>query len=230
MTDDLVRWVPVTLQIQVRTTCVVGTEPRDSHDVDVTTVVDENGLPFIPKNRMSARLRDAALTVLGGPPEPVLSTDTALALFGGAYTTEASRRGLHVGAAVWPRQAQASVVRSLRSKSGRYPGAGRLFRQRITEALTVEIAQTAIGADGVALPGSLRFARGIRPGVVLEAPLRWSIEPTSAHVGFLARCVLALTQIGEGRSDNLGRVVCSLDGDFGRTRDLAYPVGAVEAL
>ncbi|MGC4989858.1 hypothetical protein [Nocardia salmonicida] len=70
----------------------------------------------------------------------------------------------------------------------------------------MQSAQTGIGEDVAPEPGSLRFYRGIRPDMVLVAPLRWARPPDTEHIKLMARTVLALDQIGEGRSDNLGRV------------------------
>ncbi|MGW5317319.1 hypothetical protein [Nocardia thailandica] len=213
---------PTQVEIRIRTVCVVGTDPVDGHDVDIDTVLDADGLPRIPKNRMSARFRDAALTVLAGPDAGPAMRSTAIELFGAAFATSSRPRLLRVGAATWPIGAAASVRSALEVVDLRY-GDRALLRRRISRALTVEIGQTAIGADGAPRPGSLRFVRGIRPGVVLRAPLTWTGEPTAAHLSFLARSVLALRQIGHGASDNHGQVTCSLDGDFDRTVALAYP-------
>lgn len=243
--------VPSTLHVLVRTLCVVGIEPDTTHGVDLDTVIDEHGVPFVPRYRMAARLRDAALIVLNGPDarpgsdagpdsgldsgagagaaaDPHSGADTATGmstvatdLFGSSATAASSRRMLQVGAAVWPQRARATVARAMRDRPSAEARA--LLRERVTDALTVRTAQTAIGSDGAPLTGSLRFFRGIRPGVELAAELRWTRPPSHEHVRFLARCVLALDQIGAHRSDGMGRVSCSLDGDFARTRALAYP-------
>ncbi|MGC4989859.1 hypothetical protein [Nocardia salmonicida] len=121
----MAEYVPSFLRITVHTVCVVGANPTDSHDVDLDTVTDEYGIPFVPKNRMSARLRDAALTVLTTAAKPGdNAVQLAIDLFGGAFTTSAERRMLQVGAAVWPRAAQANIVRAI--DESRHPG---LLRQ-----------------------------------------------------------------------------------------------------
>ncbi|MFG1770767.1 hypothetical protein ACGFIX_14430 [Nocardia salmonicida] len=213
---------PRSLQVRVRTVAVIGTDPVDSHDVDLDTRCDSNGIPFVPKNRISARLRDAALTVLVGPDGGLEAVETAIALFGAAKATTSEGRLVHVGAAVWPEFAAHRVDAVLDAAARKY-GRRAVLRRAITQALTVELGQTAIDDSGTPISGSLRFARGIRPGVVLRAPLRWQRTPTEAEVRFLAKTVLALRQIGHGASDSRGQVTCSLDGDFAATVALGYP-------
>jgi hypothetical protein len=211
---------PTTLRISVHTVCVVGVEPVGPHEADLDTVLDASGLPYVPKNRMSARLRDAALAVVtsaGGDAETV---SAAIELFGAAYDTGSARRLVQVGAAVWPDAAQAAIAAALAGQYQRREQA--LLRKRITEAMTVRVGQTRIGADGAPARGSLRYLRGIRPGVVLDARLWWREPPQPRHLRVLARSVLALTQIGDGESDNLGRVSCSLAGDFAATAACAF--------
>ncbi|WP_405180952.1 hypothetical protein OG225_07110 [Nocardia sp. NBC_01377] len=210
---------PVLLEVTVHTVCVVGIEPVDARAVDVDTVRDGDGVPYVPKNRMSARLRDAALLVTEGPG----SVDAALEVFGGAFSAGTERRLLEVGAATWPRQARAGVASALAERERRYRARGRaLLATRIGDALTVRVGQTAIGADGAPVDGSLRHLRGIRPGVVLQAELRWRGDPQPRHLRVLARAVLALTQIGDGESDNYGRVSCRIDGDEAATVACAF--------
>ena len=218
---------PTTLEVLVRTPCVVGTDPVNTHGADIDTVLDANGIPYIPKNRMSARLRDAALTVLSGPGGGPVALASATALFGDAYSARGTARLLSVGAAAWPTAATAHVDATLTKLHGRFQQHGlapvAMVRREITRGLTVEIGQTAIAANGAPLTGSLRFARGIRPGVLLRAPLRWREDPSVDDLRFLAQCVLALRQVGHGASDHRGQVSCNLDGDFDKTVALAFP-------
>lgn len=221
--------LPATLEVLIRTPCVVGTDPVNTHGADLDTVLDANGIPYIPKNRMSARLRDAALTVLSGPGGGFDALTAVTALFGNAYTADDSRRMLSVGAAVWPAAATARVEETLQNLSRRFQQHGlarvAVIRREITRGLTVDLGQTAIGDDGAPLAGSLRFARGIRQGVLLRAPLHWRATPSAEELRVLARCVLALRQIGHGESDHRGQVTCTLDGDFDATAALAFPKG-----
>ena len=213
---------PSTLQIRIHTVCVVGVEPIGPHGVDIDTVLDANGVPYVPRNRISARLRDAALIVLNSAGSDDTDVVTARELFGRAFESGPARRLVQVGAAVWPSAAQATIAAALQASGDRYTGGRTLLRERIIEAMTVRIGQTRIGSDGTPAPGSLRYVRGIRPGIVLEAGLRWREPPKQHHLRFLARTALALTQIGEGETDNLGRVTCSLDGDFDNTVACAF--------
>ncbi|MFE1592878.1 hypothetical protein [Nocardia sp. NPDC058705] len=218
---------PSMLEVLVRTPCVVGTDPVNTHGVDIDTVCDANGIPYIPKNRMSARLRDAALTVLAGPGGGPTAVTSATALFGNAYSVGNTPRLLSVGAAKWPAAATAQVDTTLAALGRRFAQHGlapvAMVRREITRGLTVEIGQTAIADNGAPLAGSLRFTRGIRPGVLLRAPLSWRENPSADDLRFLALSVLALRQIGHGASDHRGHVTCSLDGDFDATVALAFP-------
>lgn len=201
--------------------CVVGVDDGDDLDVDLGTVVDDFGIPYIPKNRMSARLRDAALRVFGEAGATPADLDAAVALFGASATTAEQDRVVRVGRAQWPRDAQATVVAAIRAHEDRYGGSGAM-RENVTAVLTTTIRRTALDDRKAPRRGSLREVRAVRPGVVFESELSWTRPPTGSELRFLARCVLAVEQIGYGESDHQGRVECALDGDRETTIRLAY--------
>ncbi len=209
------------MTVEILRPCVIGVDDGDDLDVDLGTVVDEFGIPYIPKNRMSARLRDAALRVLGEAGATPADLDAAVALFGASETTAEQNRTVRVGRAQWPRDAQATVVAAIRAHERRHVGSGAL-RENVTAALTTTIRRTALDDRKAPRRGSLREIRAVRPGVLFEAELAWTRPPTGPQLQFLARCVLAVEQIGYGESDDQGSVECALDEDRDTTIRLAY--------
>jgi hypothetical protein len=198
---------PKLITIVVLTPAVVGTTGADPLGPDRDVRVDGHGLPFIPRARMSARFRDAALAVTQARPD---SVGPALALFGRAGQV-GGRRALSIGPALLPRLVRAAVTEAYGGPSA----------DRVTRAGTVELDATAMNEHGAPVPGSLRRFRALAPGLVLEAELTWIATPDDAMLRTLARCCLALRQIGGGESRGAGRVRCLLDGDPDRAREIA---------
>ena len=213
---------PVVVTIEVVSPCVLGIDPGGSLTADIASVVDEYGMPFIPRYRVASRLRDAALTVLSESGATDVDVECATALFGASGTSDRQRRALTVGHAQLPRAAQASVVNAITLSENQFPSS-RLLRSAVRSALTVTLSGTARDERGAARTGTLRDVEAVIPGVVFEAALSWAPgSPTLAQRRFLARCVLALTQIGHGETDFRGRVDCALDGDRRATAALAF--------
>lgn len=200
---------PVELTITVHTPLLSAVPDRAVAGEDLTTVLDSHGLPYLPRTVLSARLRDAALTVLLARPQ---DAETALQLWGAAGSTLGSRV-LRVGAAV----ASTPVRRAVAAAVAARPGVARA----VALAATTPITTTAIGADGAPAQHTLRQVRAAAPPLVLHAPLSWMQAPTDTQVAVLARCCLALTQIGRGATRGAGRVSCTLDNDLPTTRTLA---------
>jgi len=213
---------PAVLTIAVVSPCVVGIDPGGTLTADVASVVDEYGLPYIPRNRLAARLRDAALTVLSEGGASDADVECATSLFGASAVSDRQRRALTVSHAQLPRPLQATVASAINLSENEFPSS-RLLRSAVRSALTVTLSSTARDERGAPQAGTLRDVEAVIPGVVFEAALTWAPgSPTLPLTRFLARCVLALTQIGYGETDFRGRVDCALDGDRGATATLAF--------
>ncbi|WFG44168.1 hypothetical protein [Pseudonocardia alni] len=197
------------VSLSVLTTTFVGTTGTDPLGVDRDVPVDASGLPYVPRARMSARFRDAALSV--GQAFPDLMPQL-LDLFGVAGATGRNRM-LSIGRAELPLVVRAAVADTV--GAGPSPAA-------VTGACTVVRTTTAVDGDGAPVDGSLRTARGLAPGLRLLADLVWLREPEEAHLWALASCCLAFDQIGADESRGSGRVRCRLVPDH--TVDLATAV------
>lgn len=216
-------WVPAVLTIEVVSPCVIGVDPGGTLEADLVSVSDAYGLPYVPRYRLAARLRDAALTVLS---QASVDRDGDLAaareLFGAGATSEGARRAVTVGHARLPRATQAVVASAIGASEGESP-TSRVLRSAVRSALTTTLVSTARDERGAPVAGTLRDVEVVIAGVVFEAALTWAAgSPTGSQACFLARCVLALTQIGQGETDFRGRVDCALDGDRAATVALAF--------
>lgn len=143
---------PAVLTITVVSPCVLGIDPGGSLTADVASVVDEYGMPFIPRYRVAARLRDAALTVLSESGATDADVECATALFGASGISDRRRRALTVGHAQLPRAAQASVVNAITLSENHFP-TSRLLRSAVRSALTVTLSGTARDERGGAAGG-----------------------------------------------------------------------------
>lgn len=175
-------------------------------DIDVTT--DRHGLPFIPRARVSARLRDSALGVVTAFPDLL---EPALQLLGrvGSHHT---RRLLTVGDAHLPDPVRGAVAATLDLHQGN-PGAADRVAALITDALTTVEANTAVDRAGAPRRGSLRTARVVIPGVTFTADLTWREPPDPIHLTCLARIALGVTQLGMRGGRGRGAVDTTLGGD-----------------
>lgn len=200
---------PRTLTLAIVSPMCVGVTGLDPLGPDRDVPVDAHGLPYVPRGRMSARLRDAALAVVQAFPGDVGPATELL----GAARGLGVRRSLVVGPAMLPEAVRATVA----AASGEYGVAP----TALTRACTVELASTRIDEHGAAAAGTLRTVRALAPGQILQARLRWTRPPEPSHLRVLARCCLALVQIGSGDTRGLGRVRCTLDGDTATTLTLA---------
>lgn len=208
--------LPDRIVVTIHSPALIGSSGARSHDVDLSTVLDAHGLPFIPKKRLWARLRDAGSLLLPTlPPELVVGLTAVL---GAPGSLEASR-AVRLGDAVLP-----SAVRTAVATAWDGPTATALTRSlakaAAVDALTVTAATTAVDDDGAPLLRSLREVRLVREGLRLTAPLTW-VSPTPEAVRLLALLTLALEQIGSGESRGLGQISATLDDDEVATRALA---------
>lgn len=212
--------VPRFLRIELRTPTVLGAPSADPLDVDLDITADSDGLPYIPRHRLSARLRDAALEASWAYPSIL---PTALELLGSSRGV-GPRRCLQIGHARLPVAVRAVAARALHSESA---GTGahlpRPLASRIRDACTDILTSTTRDDDGAPVAGTLRQIRAVRAGIDLTAPVIFTGPAvTTDHLRALSLMCMAFEQIGTGASRGLGQIRCSIDGDVQYTRTLAF--------
>lgn len=203
---------------------VIGTRSTSSGAVDLDTVRDDDGLPYIPRSVLTSRIRDAALVALTRP-RPEGASDTWLRdrvsamtdVMGTARST--GHRLMYLGDATLPAGYRRRVHEELRSYTDH--GLGTWYLERCLDLHTEVRTQTAADHLGAPVAGSLRQTRGVVPGRTFFAPVNWRREPEPKHLAALAEMLACLSQVGSGATSGSGRVRCSLDGDPAETSEWA---------
>ncbi|MUL43831.1 hypothetical protein FZ103_22140 [Streptomonospora sp. PA3] len=192
---------------------------------DSDVVTDAHGLPYLPRQRIAARLRDAAVTAVRA--EPAL-LPAAQALFG-ASRRHGPGRILRIGHATPPESVRAAVAWALEQRgAGETGGAATTLVRAVTDAFTSVESGVAIDGAGAPADARLRTVRVIDPGLRLTAALRWTRAPEPEEVRCLARAALAFTQAGLKAGRGRGRVDVRLtrtrdaDADSAHIRTLAW--------
>ncbi|PCK22978.1 hypothetical protein [Rhodococcus qingshengii] len=214
---------PSFLRIMLLSPAVVGVASVDPLDVDLDVTTDVLGLPYIPRHRLAARLRDAADDVAAAFPDMI----TALRDLLGSSRRLTGTRMLQIGHGELPRSVQAAAAHAVHSEAASTVDADlpRPMASRIRDAYTEILVSTARDEDGAPIPGTFHQIRAIRAGTAFTAPLSLSFrgEHVSAdHRRAVALMCVAFEQIGTGHSRGLGQIEASLDGDLDHTRDLAF--------
>lgn len=213
--------LPSFLRIALLSPAVVGVASSDPLDVDLEVPTDMFGLPYLPRHRLTARLRDAAVGVAAAFPDTAGAIHDLL----GSSRRLTGTRMLHIGHGELPLSVQAAAAHAVHSEAASIVAADlpRPLAARIRAAYTEVLASTARDEDGAPIPGTFRRIRAIRAGTVFAAPVAFRRDPVGAdHRRALALMCVALEQIGTGDSRGLGQIEASLDGDLDHTRDLAF--------
>lgn len=209
---------PSALTITIGSAAVLGDIAHDAITVDSDIEIDDDGLPLIRRHRLSSRLRDTALVVSAADTEIAALLEPVL---GGARTI-GLRRQLIIGHAR-PAQAVRSMAhRAVQKETDNRPQGPHILAGRIRDAHTVTVVSTRLDEYGAPVRATLRARRGLRPGVILTAPLCWRDPPSEDTLSAFAKCVVLTEQIGTGESRGLGQVRCALDGDRAATMTLAW--------
>ncbi|MDT0303094.1 hypothetical protein [Streptomonospora wellingtoniae] len=166
---------------------------------DSDVVTDGHGLPYLPRQRIAARLRDAAVTAVRA--EPAL-LPAAHALFG-ASRKHGPGRILRISHATPSEPVRAAVAWALEQRAA---GAANTLVRAVTDAFTSVESGVAIDGSGAPADARLRTARVVDPGLRLTAPLRWTRTPAPAEVRCLARAALAFTRAGLKAGRGRGRL------------------------
>ncbi|WP_262391235.1 hypothetical protein [Nocardiopsis sp. CNR-923] len=177
----------------------------DGTGADTDVVTDDHGLPYLPRHRLSARLRAGAASASAVAPHLFRAADDLL----GRDGSHGPDRMLRVGHAVLGVEVRAAVARAL---AGRAEPVRTTLRRAVTDAFTALESGVEIGSGGAPEPGRLRTHRVLLPGLTLTAALTWAAPPEEEHWRILARACLATTQIGSKGSRGRGRVDVRLVG------------------
>ncbi|MFD6951636.1 hypothetical protein A6A08_24210 [Nocardiopsis sp. TSRI0078] len=177
----------------------------DGTGADTDVVTDGHGLPYLPRHRLAARLRDGAAGALAVAPGLAGARDEVL----GRGRSHGADRILRVGHAVLGDQVRTAVARAL---AGRAEPVRSTLRRAVTDAYTALESGTGVGPDGAPEPGRLRTHRVLLPGLTLTAALTWASPPGEEHWRLLARACLATTRIGLRGTRGRGRVDVRLAG------------------
>lgn len=171
----------------------------DGTGADTDVVTDAHGLPCLPRHRLAARLRVAAVSAATVTPDLAEAVER---VFGREGSHDADR-ALRVGHGRPGDAVRAAVAHAL---AGRAAPARAALRRAVTDAHTTLESGVEIGPDGAPEPGRLRTHRVLLPGLVLTAPLTWSVPPRAVDWRCLARACLATDQIGLRSTRGRGRV------------------------
>ncbi|GAA4952305.1 hypothetical protein GCM10023224_41300 [Streptomonospora halophila] len=188
---------------------------------DSDVVTDDHGLPYLPRQRIAARLRDAAVTAVRA--EPAL-LPAAHALFG-ASRRHGPGRILRISHATPPEPVRAAVAWALEQRA---PGTANTLVRAVTDAFTSVESGVAIDGSGAPADARLRTVRVVDPGLRLTAPLRWTRTPAPEEVRCLARAALAFTRAGLKAGRGRGRLDARLaqapdtDSESAHARTLAW--------
>ncbi|WP_051415627.1 hypothetical protein [Nocardiopsis sp. CNT312] len=174
-------------------------DSADGTAADTDVVTDGHGLPYLPRHRLSARLRAGADDALSVAPDLRAAADDVL----GRDRSHGPDRILRLGHAVMADTVRDALVWAL---DGRDEPERTALRRAVTDACTALESSTEAGPDGAPVPGRLRTHRVLLPGLTLTAPLVWAAPPTAEHWRILARACLATTRIGLRGSRGRGRV------------------------
>ncbi|MDA0566377.1 hypothetical protein LG943_18950 [Streptomonospora sp. S1-112] len=184
---------------------------------DADVVTDSHGLPYLPRHRIAARLRDAAVTAVRADPDLL---PAAHALFG-ASREHGPGRILRVSHAQPPQAVRAAVAWAVEQRRGLDGGAAALVRA-VTDAFTSVESGVEIDAGGAPAEARLRTVRVVTPGLRLTAALRWTRRPDPAELRCLARAALAFTQAGLKANRGRGRLDARLAADPDTDPDTAH--------
>ncbi|RCV52448.1 hypothetical protein [Marinitenerispora sediminis] len=173
-------------------------------DTDIAT--DDHGLPRLPRHRLAARLRAAAVGVVRAEPGLL---DAAEEVFGVPRRHDRERL-VQIDDARCAEPIRAAVAYALHQRGhrpGMTPdGLAAVLVRSVTDAFTSLESGVEVDADGAPIPGRLRTNRVLNPGIHLVAPLRWHGEPRADHLRLLARAALATTQAGHRETRGRGRI------------------------
>ncbi len=188
-----------TLKIKLNSDMCCGTGEGDGKYKQVTTAVDDIGLPYIPARRLKGLLRECAEFL---QTNSYITEKELTSLFGGH---NGKRGRIRIGNAVLPDYV--CIKDELSSLDDSLTGI--ITKSAITQEFTSLRTQTAIRCEGVVLDNLLRTTETIRKGIVFYAELQVSDE-SPKDTDILLKCAKLLRQIGLNKTRGFGEVECEL--------------------
>ena len=190
-------------------------------DLDIHT--DAHGLPYIPRSRLNARLRTAAVQAATAHQTERAILYALVDLLGTTADHSDRPRLVQVDHAQFDDVTRAMVGAThaaIANSTGGSAARTREFTGQVTDSETTVLTHTAIARDRSPATGTLRSLRVLRKGTQLTAPLLWAGKPSAVHLRALALAVLGLTQLGRG-AGVMGRISATLDGNRSKTMSYA---------
>ncbi|MFC3994478.1 hypothetical protein ACFOVU_01015 [Nocardiopsis sediminis] len=210
---------PAVLIVSLAAPAVFAGTSASGSAADADVVTDAHGLPYLPRHRVAARLRDAAVSAVRADPALL---PAARALFG-ASREHGPDRILRIGHALPPESVRAAVAWALEQRADDPTSAhGPTLLRAVTDAFTSLESGVEIDPGGAAVEGRLRTVRVLDPGLRLTAALRWARPPDTRELRCLARAALAFTQAGLKASRGRGRIDARLAETPETDRDNAH--------
>ncbi|MDA8369377.1 MAG: hypothetical protein M0026_05860 [Nocardiopsaceae bacterium] len=211
--------VPAFLMVELAAPAVFSGASAAGTAADADVVTDAHGLPYLPRHRIAARLRDAAAGAARADPALLPS---AHALFG-ASRGHGPDRILRIGHALPPEPVRAAIAWALEQRAADNSAEhGPALLRAVTDAFTSLESSVEMDTGGAPVEGRLRTVRVLDPGLRLTAALRWTRTPGRTEVRCLARAALAFTQAGLKTSRGRGRVDVRLAAEPGQDRHGAH--------
>lgn len=150
-------------------------------DVDLLTVKDADGLPFIPGKTIKGLLREAAETLSGLAIDQYPPLEGIDKIFG--------KEGVLQGSAFF--------------SNAEFPDEDKNILRSKSKFLFTAVSSTAIGKDGIAKEHSLRRTEAALPCVLTGEIMHWPDDEKSLKL--LTDSLAFIKRLGEGRNRGLGR-------------------------
>lgn len=161
-------------------------------DVDLLTVKDSAGFPFIPGKSIKGLVREAADTLVGFNPDRYPSRDEVEKIFG--------QEGTHKGCAFFSNAEFPEVDKAALT--------GETGKSDMTEYLFTALSSTAIGDDGVAKEHSLRRTEVALPCVLIGFIMHWPDDDKCSSL--VVDSLSFVKRLGVNRNRGLGRCKFSI--------------------
>lgn len=150
-------------------------------DVDLLTVKDAKGFPFVPGKSVKGLIREAADTLVGLTPDRYPSKEKVEEIFG--------LEGMLQGCAFF--------------SNAEFPEADKAALYDNTKYLFTALSSTSINDDGIAKEHSLRRTEVALPCVLTGVIMHWPSDDKSLNL--IEDSLAFVKRLGENRNRGLGR-------------------------
>lgn len=175
--------------------------------VDQEIATDEYGCPYLHGRTLKGLLNESCADILFALDQGEPWKTVADNLFGRPGSDHSVQGIMQVGHARLP-QALRTAVRNAITRD-------QWNRNDVLHALTAVRRQTAVGANGVPDPHTLRAVRVILPKTPFEARLGFSRALNKHEQALLAACVKGLRRAGTARNRGRGRLSAWIEDEAG---------------